>query len=45
MSGYATLTAYPVARLDGVPAQTAHALIRLSSGSTSPLKVIAPHQR
>src|SRR6185437_15558029 len=41
MSGYATLTAHPVARPDGVPAQTPHALVQLSSGSTGPSKVIA----
>ena len=41
MSGYATLAAHPVARPDGVPAQTPHALIQLSSGSTGPSKVIA----
>jgi 3-hydroxy-4-methylanthranilate adenylyltransferase len=41
MSGYATLTAHPEARPGGQPAQTPHALIQLSSGSTGPSKVIA----
>lgn len=41
MSGYATLTPHPVARPGGVPAQTPHALVQLSSGSTGPSKVIA----
>ncbi len=41
MSGWATLTAEPVRRPDGVPAPTAHSLIQLSSGSTGPSKVIA----
>jgi 3-hydroxy-4-methylanthranilate adenylyltransferase len=41
MSGWATLTAEPVRRPDGLPAQTAHSLIQLSSGSTGPSKVIA----
>jgi 3-hydroxy-4-methylanthranilate adenylyltransferase len=41
MSGWASLTAMPARRTGGVPAQTAHALIQLSSGSTGPSKVIA----
>jgi acyl-coenzyme A synthetase/AMP-(fatty) acid ligase len=41
MSGWASLTAVPARRTGGVPAQTAHALIQLSSGSTGPSKVIA----
>ena len=41
MSGYATLTAQPVHRPGGVPAESDHALIQLSSGSTGPSKVIA----
>src|SRR6185437_17172296 len=41
MSGWATLPAEPVRRPGGVPAQTAHSLIQLSSGSTGPSKVIA----
>lgn len=41
MSGYATITAVPVARDGGQPAVTEHALIQLSSGSTGPSKVIA----
>src|SRR6185437_16729307 len=41
MSGYATMTPHPVARPGGVPAQTPHALVQLSSGSTGPSKVIA----
>ena len=41
MSGWATLTAVPAPRSGGVPAQTAHCLIQLSSGSTGPSKVIA----
>lgn len=41
MSGYATVTSEPTARADGRPAETTHALIQLSSGSTGPSKVIA----
>lgn len=41
MSGWATLTALPASRPGGAPAQTAHCLIQLSSGSTGPSKVIA----
>ncbi|HET9897089.1 MAG TPA: class I adenylate-forming enzyme family protein [Streptosporangiaceae bacterium] len=41
MSGYATLTPRPEPRAGGKPAQTPHALIQLSSGSTGPSKVIA----
>ncbi|HEX9624424.1 MAG TPA: class I adenylate-forming enzyme family protein [Streptosporangiaceae bacterium] len=41
MSGWATLTALPASRPGGVPAQTPHRLIQLSSGSTGPSKVIA----
>lgn len=41
MSGYATLTPQPLRRPGGRPAQTPHALIQLSSGSTGPSKVIA----
>ncbi len=41
MSGWATITAVPVPRPGGRPAQTAHCLIQLSSGSTGPSKVIA----
>jgi acyl-coenzyme A synthetase/AMP-(fatty) acid ligase len=41
MSGYATVSADPAPRPGGVPAQTPHALIQLSSGSTGPSKVIA----
>ena len=41
MSGYATLTARAARRAGGQPAQTPHALIQLSSGSTGPSKVIA----
>jgi 3-hydroxy-4-methylanthranilate adenylyltransferase len=41
MSGYATVTAVPLARDGGQRATTEHALIQLSSGSTGPSKVIA----
>jgi 3-hydroxy-4-methylanthranilate adenylyltransferase len=41
MSGYATITSQPRARPEGRAAQTPHALIQLSSGSTGPSKVIA----
>ncbi len=41
MSGYAALTARAAPRPGGQPAQTPHALIQLSSGSTGPSKVIA----
>jgi 3-hydroxy-4-methylanthranilate adenylyltransferase len=41
MHGYAEATPVPVARADGRPAATPHALIQLSSGSTGPSKVIA----
>jgi acyl-coenzyme A synthetase/AMP-(fatty) acid ligase len=41
MSGYGTGTAVPSPRPGGRPAETSHALIQLSSGSTGPSKVIA----
>ncbi|HEV2370872.1 MAG TPA: class I adenylate-forming enzyme family protein [Streptosporangiaceae bacterium] len=41
MRGYADVVAAATARPDGSPAQTPHALVQLSSGSTGPSKVIA----